>query len=71
MRGRGKRLRELSIIQAFDTARIRGDAEAGNPRSLGEYLAELLSDQEQAERSEEQFFAKFDLAIAAGEDTLQ
>lgn len=69
MRGRGKALRELSIIRAFDIARIRGDAEAGKPKTLTDYLSELLSDDERRERDEARFFAMLDRSI--GSDTLQ
>jgi hypothetical protein len=39
--GRSRRLRELSIAQAFDAARIRQDLETGKAKSLTDYLAAL------------------------------
>jgi hypothetical protein len=71
MRGRGKRLRELSVILAFDIARIRGDAEAGQAKSLGQYLEQLLPDEELAARTEERFFETLDRQIAGGQATMQ
>lgn len=71
MRGRGKGLREQSVVLAFDIARIRGDAEAGKPKSLGHYLDELLPDEEYAAKVEERFFETLDRQIAAGEARVQ
>lgn len=68
MRGRGQALREQSIVQAFDAARIRNDAEQGRPKTLTAYLDELLSPAELAERREEQFFAKLDRQILAANE---
>lgn len=67
IRGRGRRLRELSVILAFDAARIRIDAENGQPKQLSEYLDELLSPAERFERSIAQLSAKFDAKIARQE----
>jgi hypothetical protein len=57
-------------VQAFDQVRIRQDLDAGKPKTLSAYLDELLSPAEQAERSEEQFFAKLErqMMAAANED---
>lgn len=67
IRGRGRRLRELSVIYGFDTARIRGDAENGHPKSLGEYLDELLTPTERMERGFQKIAANFDAKIARQE----
>jgi hypothetical protein len=61
----------MSIIQAFDTARIRADAENGKEKSLQGYLNDLLSDEERAERDAERFFATLDRQIEAGIATAQ
>lgn len=61
----------MSIVQAFDAARIRGDAEADQAKTLGGYLEELLSESERRERDAERFFARLDRQIAAGEMTEQ
>ena len=71
IRGRGKALREQSIVQAFDLARIQGDAQSGKARSLGGYLEELLPDDERSARNADRFFDTLDRQIAAGEATQQ
>ena len=62
-------MRELSIVQAFDNTRIRGDAEAKRAKSLGGYLDELLTDEERLEKSAAALTARFDAAIFGGEET--
>lgn len=62
-------MREQSIVNAFDAARIAAEAQTGKAKTLGGYLDELLSDEERAAKSEEQFFAWLDRSI--GTDTLQ
>jgi hypothetical protein len=64
-------LRELSVIQAFDTARILTAAENGKAKSLSGYLEELLPDDEIAARTEARFFETLDRQIAAGEASMQ
>lgn len=64
IRGGGRRLRELSIVNGFDAARIRGDAESGKAKSLSEYLDELLPDSERMERGFAKLAANLDVKIA-------
>ena len=67
MRARGRALRELSIVQAFDAARIAADASNGVARPLQDYLDELLSDDERLEKSSAMLAAHFDRLIARDE----
>jgi hypothetical protein len=54
----------LSVVNGFDAARIKIDAENGKPKSLGEYLDELLPDAERMERGFAKLAANLDIKIA-------
>lgn len=59
------------MVLAFDIARIRQDAEQGRPKSLAQYLEQLLPDAERAALMEERFFETLDRQIAAGQASVQ
>lgn len=71
VRARYKALREQSVVLAFDICRIKGDAMAGKPKSLGQYLEQLLPDEERAALIEARFFDDLDRQIAAGQLSVQ
>lgn len=51
------------IVAAFWAARIRGEAEAGKGKPLGDYLDELLTDDERLDKSSARLAAQFDALI--------
>lgn len=57
----------MSIVLAFDTTRIAGDAQSGRARTLTDYLDDLLTPNERFERSVEQMAARLDAKIARDE----
>jgi hypothetical protein len=64
IRASGRRLREASIIGAFDAARISEDTRSGKPMSLRAYLDDLKPASQRFEESAEELFRQLDRAIA-------